>query len=609
MLLPRLSAVFAVLLLASLPALQAHADPVWGTFGGNARHTALSSHAAQPLQAVHWQTPVDLHPQYSFTGSLNTHYGSPLVTQGGRILIPVKTGVMDSFRVESRDASNGTLRWQKDSDYRLPAHNWIPGYGPALTPAGRLYLPAAGGTVLYTDGAEAASLPAFTRVAFYGLANYNSNPTAYDSDIRICTPITPDAQGNVFFAYRAAGTNPLSLRGALVRLGANGIHTYVTAQAATGDAGANPLTNCAPALSNGGDTLYMAFSNGAAQLGYLVALDAATLAPLAVRVLVDPASGLNTRMYTDATSSPMVAPDGRVFFGVMENPLYANNTRGWLLQFTAGLVPVGFVGSFGWDITPSLIPRDLVPSYSGTSPYLVFTKYNNYAGVGTGDGLNRMAVLDPRNFQLNPTTGTPVMKEVLTVLGPTLDPEEAGSHPGAVKEWCINTTAVDPFTHRVLAGSEDGTVYRWSLDTGALTQSVNVTSGEGESYTPTIIGADGKTYAVHNAILFALGATATAVEAGIQVTAVRLAAPSPTPFASSTQLRFFLAQPGQAILDIVDGSGRRVARLAEGEFAAGEHRLRWNGRGQAGGEGASGVYFARLAAGGSIVTRKLVLAR
>ena len=53
-------------------------------------------------------------------------------------------------------------------------------------------------------------------------------------------------------------------------------------------------------------------------------------------------------------------------------------------------------GAFGWDTTASIVPRSLVPSYQGTSQYLVFTKYNNYVGVGPGgNGHDKIAILDP----------------------------------------------------------------------------------------------------------------------------------------------------------------------------------------------------------------------
>ena len=49
-------------------------------------------------------------------------------------------------------------------------------------------------------------------------------------------------------------------------------------------------------------------------------------------------------------------------------------------------------------------------------------------------------------------------------------------------------------------------VYRWDLDTNTFTQSLVLTPGIGEAYTPTLIGPDGTTYAINNATLFAVGA-------------------------------------------------------------------------------------------------------
>jgi hypothetical protein len=128
------------------------------------------------------------------------------------------------------------------------------------------------------------------------------------------------------------------------------------------------------------------------------------------------------------------------------------------------------------------------------------TKYNNYAGIGSGDGANRVAVIDPRASQVDPISGQPIMKEVLTLLGPTF---ESGAS-GPVKEWCINTAAIDPLTKSILVNSEDGFLYRWDMATNTATQRIRLTSGIGESYTPTAVGADGAVYAVNNAVLFAI---------------------------------------------------------------------------------------------------------
>jgi hypothetical protein len=87
-----------------------------------------------------------------------------------------------------------------------------------------------------------------------------------------------------------------------------------------------------------------------------------------------------------------------------------------------------------------------------------------------------------------------------------LDADEQAAYPGAVHEWCDNSAVVDPATDSVLVNSEDGNLYRWNLGSNSLTQSVNITNGLGEAYTPTEIGPDGTVYAINNATLWAVGA-------------------------------------------------------------------------------------------------------
>ena len=197
----------------------------------------------------------------------------------------------------------------------------------------------------------------------------------------------------------------------------------------------------------------------------LLALDSTTLATRAAVALIDPNSLTPANVDDDGTSSPSIGPDGRVFYGVLEAQFGTHNGRGWLLQFDAPLKPAGVPGSFGWDIAPSVIPATMVPSYSGTSPYLLALKYNNYVDVGTGDGLNRLAVLDPRASQADRIVpAVTVMREVITILGPTLD----GTSTTARREWCINTMAADPARNSILANNEDGVLYRWDLATNTL---------------------------------------------------------------------------------------------------------------------------------------------
>ena len=74
-----------------------------------------------------------------------------------------------------------------------------------------------------------------------------------------------------------------------------------------------------------------------------------------------------------------------------------------------------------------------------------------------------------------------------------------------MREWCINSAAVDPFTKSVLANNEDGKLYRWNLTSNTFPEIITLTSGIGEAYTPTLIGVDGIVYAINNARLFAIG--------------------------------------------------------------------------------------------------------
>jgi len=582
------------------------AQAAWKDYAGNPQHTAISSVASQPLEYIIWQMPVDLNPQYSGT-ALYIHYGSPLITNANTILVPVKTGVADSFRVEARNGATGVLLWQYDSDYTLPPHNWVPSYSGTLTPAGRLYIPGAGGTLLYTENTDAAGPHTFTRVAFFGLAIYNGNPTAFNSSVQICTPLTSDAQGNIYFGFRSTGLNPLGMSSGLARIAPDGSGLRVSASTATSGNVTEMLMNCAPALSNDGQTVYVGMRSTSSSPGYLVALSAANLTPLGTVLLMDPNTFNAARLLNEGTSSPMVAPDGKVYFGVVESPSGSNAYRGWLLQFNSNFTPSGAPGAFGWDDTPSVVPAAAAPTYTGSSPYLLMCKYNFYAGVG--DGVNKIAILDPNDTHVDAFSGVTTMKEVLTIAGVTPD-DQGPAFPNAVREWCINTAVVDPFTHSVLAGSEDGRLYRWDLATNTFTESITLTPGVGEAYTPTLIAPDGKVYAINNATLFAVGAASAAVDpsapnpAGFRIEPAR-----PDPFVSVTTVPFSLPRAGRVKVDILDVSGRRVTALLDRDLPVGEHDVRWDGRDAGGHARPAGIYFVRIAFGSEMLTRRIAFTR
>jgi len=489
---------------APTPPAPGVAGPAWWGFGRDAQHSALGAIATQDLNRIAWSTPVDLAPQYQASGALLIHYGSPVVTAMNTVIVPVKTGAANGFRFEARSGVNGGLIWSADSDYVLPAHSWVPSYNLALTTTNRVFAPGIGGKLLVRDNADSATGTVTTAV-FYGAAAYNASPAAFDATVFINTPITADSAGNLFFGFIVTGTNPAGLTSGIARISAAGVGSWAAAATLAADpAIVKVAMNCAPAVSPDLATLYFAVNQASVantvQAGYLIAVDATTLALKGKVRLRDPIDGGLARISDNGTASPTIGPDGEVFFGVLEGSFGTHNGRGWLLHFDATLALTRPPGGFGWDDTASVVPKAMLPSYSGAASYLLMVKYNNYYGVGTGDGLNRVAVIDPTAVQVDAASNVLIMKEILAIAGPTF----ASGNSGPVEEWCINTAAVDPITRSILVNSEDGFLYRWSMATNTFTQKIRLTSGIAESYTPTAIGADGAVYAINNAVLFSI---------------------------------------------------------------------------------------------------------
>jgi hypothetical protein len=486
----------------------APAQPFWSTFGGNAQHTADSSVAAQNITKLKWHVTIDQAPNLDGDEIL-AHYGSPVSTKKNTVIVPVKTTTSGGFQLRAYHGSDGTLLWVQSTDYVLPPSSWTPEFQPAIAPDGRLYYPGPGGTIYWRDNLDSASGHT-GQLAFYGLANYTANKSALNSTVFIDTPLTIDKNGNIFFGFQVTGSNPLNLKGGIARIDANGNGTFVTAAAAAGDSGVDKVAqNSAPAISNDGKFVYVSVNLTTGVFAainhknYLLALDSTTLATIDKVSLVDPTDSTTAANVVDiSTASPMVAPGGDVYYGVLDNG-NENHDRGYLLHFSSDLKTQKITGSFGWDDTPSVVPASMVPSYHGSSSYLIMTKYNDYAGQG-GTGFNKVAILDPNATQTDPTTGIKVMKEIETIEGVTPD-SEFPDIPGAVREWCINSAAVDPATDSVLVNSEDGKLYRWNLGTNTFSQKIAMSGGVGEAYTSTSIGPDGTIYATNKGILWAIG--------------------------------------------------------------------------------------------------------
>ena len=99
-----------------------------------------------------------------------------------------------------------------------------------------------------------------------------------------------------------------------------------------------------------------------------------------------------------------------------------------------------------------------------------------------------------------------------------------------------------------------------------------------------------------------LGSSRSIVESG-------LGDPFPTPFNAEVTIPFTVTDAGPVRLAVYNLMGQQVRVLADGWLAAGAHRVRWDGRTDAGVEAASGVYWAVLQAETDVQTAKLVLIR
>jgi hypothetical protein len=78
----------------------------------------------------------------------------------------------------------------------------------------------------------------------------------------------------------------------------------------------------------------------------------------------------------------------------------------------------------------------------------------------------------------------------------------------------------------------------------------------------------------------------------------------PNPFNPETTIRFAVPTTGKVTLTVFDLTGRAIATLLDAERTAGEHEVRFDGRGLA-----SGMYLYRLTAGAHTTTRRMMLVK
>ncbi len=93
------------------------------------------------------------------------------------------------------------------------------------------------------------------------------------------------------------------------------------------------------------------------------------------------------------------------------------------------------------------------------------------------------------------------------------------------------------------------------------------------------------------------------------VALVSFGGPARNPFARGTSFNLSLGVDADVLLAVYDVRGRLVARIADGRFGRGDHRLEWDGRDRSGRSLPSGVYLYRFEAAGRSSNGKLVKLR
>ena len=83
----------------------------------------------------------------------------------------------------------------------------------------------------------------------------------------------------------------------------------------------------------------------------------------------------------------------------------------------------------------------------------------------------------------------------------------------------------------------------------------------------------------------------------------------PNPFNASTTIHFWTERFSSFELNVYDLKGRKVRRLTNGDFGAGEHRLVWDGKNDEGIDAPSGFYICRLSGNGQQAMIKTLLLR
>ena len=153
----------------------------------------------------------------------------------------------------------------------------------------------------------------------------------------------------------------------------------------------------------------------------------------------------------------------------------------------------------------------------------------------------------------------------------------------------------------------DGDFYLAILETTGASQIGMDTSGNGNSFKK--ISANWEAITEGDVMIRAIVQYSTANDDGTTPAVSFNAVNYPNPFNPETTIAFGVPTAGMTSLKVYNMKGQVVRTLVNGQMAAGNHSVVWNGTDDNGMAVSSGVYFYKFATGGKTVTNKMVLTK
>jgi hypothetical protein len=256
-------------------------------------------------------------------------------------------------------------------------------------------------------------------------------------------------------------------------------------------------------------------------------------------------------------------------------PLYGDLWTGVFPAWSAGKYKISFSG---YDSTGHHIEtlKDVVVGFadSGTDLELEYARLHVPAGGAPGGSMITLAETGAIDFTI---------ESALSIRGARGRMTGIVAGPVAISD--VNGTI--SFT----SGSNAAAVYRYTNNGWVMLSSW--------------MQAGYITAAVEEGGVYALGEGIGVSSPEIPAQLV-LSGNAPNPFSAQTAISFGLPVSGNVVLNVFDMTGRLVTTVANGEMAAANHTIVWDGTDSTGSQVGAGVYFCRLETAGQVLTQKML---